>query len=192
MAIALVLLGNGYTDESHALVAPLSYPQKLSFGYDPFGNAYSSVSEEARSYASYAHSLVHRREGPNVGEFRQTGFENAKYWSSIVLCSPGAESLPGNEIRDAILNLASSDTFSHSSSVQQWIARHDVATQPVDESHFESRPLHELCETILQQNGSDNELKTFCRQAIEREVRVLLSHALQKASFDVSPVAMTE
>jgi hypothetical protein len=186
VAIALVLLGNGYTDEAHALVAPLSYPQKLPFGYDPSENAYSSVSEDARSYASYAHSLVHRREGPNVGEFRQTGFANARYWSSIVLCSPGADSLPGYEIRDAILELASSETFSHSPSVQQWIERHDVATQPADESHFEARPLHELCETVLQQKESDQELQNFCQQAIEREVRILLAHALQKAGFDVN------
>lgn len=185
VAIALVLLGNGYKDEAHALVAPLSYPQKLPFGYDPSENAYSSVSEDARSYASYAHSLVHRREGPNVGEFRQTGFANARYWSSIVLCSPGADSLPGYEIRDAILELAS-ETFSHSPSVQQWIERHDVATQPADESHFEARPLHELCETVLQQKESDQELQNFCQQAIEREVRILLAHALQKAGFNVN------
>ena len=190
VAIALVLLGNGYTDEAHALVAPLSYPQELPFGYDPSGNAYSSVSEDARSYASYAHSLVHRREGPNVGEFRLTGFANARYWSSIVLCSPGAESLPGNEIRDAILKLAS-ETFSHSPTVQQWIAQH-FATQPVDESYFEARPLHELCEMVLQQNGSDKELSSFCQQATEREARILLAHALQKAGFDVSNMTMVD
>lgn len=185
VAIALVLIGNGYTDEAHCLVAPLSYPQELSFGYDPSRNSvYSSVSEEARAYASYVHSLVHRREGPNIGEFQQTGFENARYWSSIVIRSPGVDSLPGVELREAILKLA--ETCSRSQSVKEWIACHKLAAKdPTDETYFEARPLHELCETVLHQGGSDVALKDFCQQAVELEVRILLTRALQKSGFEV-------
>jgi hypothetical protein len=67
-----------------------------------------------------------------------------------------------------------------------------MAEEQVDESYFEARPLHEICEIILQQNASDAELMNFCRQAIELEVRILLAHALQKAWFNtgISHMAM--
>jgi hypothetical protein len=56
ISLALILLGNGWTDECHNLVTPLSWPDDIHFAYGP--SVYSQVSPEARSYATYVHSLV--------------------------------------------------------------------------------------------------------------------------------------
>jgi hypothetical protein len=56
ISLALILLGNGWTDECHNLVTPLSWPDDIHFAYGP--SIYSQVSPEARIYATYVHSLV--------------------------------------------------------------------------------------------------------------------------------------
>ena len=57
VAVALLLLGGGATDECHDLITPLSWNDDTHFGYGP------PKSSVAAAEASYAHSLVHRREG---------------------------------------------------------------------------------------------------------------------------------
>ena len=94
LSLALVLLGHGYTDECHNLITPLSWPQDIHFAYKP--SIYNQVSNNIKLYATYIHSLVHRREGFNVGEFSMVGFQNANYWSNafsqLIISSPSSSS----------------------------------------------------------------------------------------------------
>ena len=78
--LASVWLGLGMLDECHSLVQPESY---------------------AGSDAAYLHALLHRREGPHVGEVSMTGFDNARYWFGVL----GGHSLFPH-VRDAALALA--------------------------------------------------------------------------------------
>ena len=180
VAMALILIGNGFTDEAHSLVAPISYPQELPFSYGP--SVYSRVSEEARAYASYVHSLVHRREGNNVGEFGMKGFANASYWSSIVIRSPGVESLPSADLRRHVATLA--ESYSKCPAVQEWYTRHQL-NEHMEDPYFEARVVHEICATVVNNHDCDPVLRQFAEQVVETEVRVLLLHALQRAGFQV-------
>ena len=174
VATALILIGNGFTDECHNLVTPLSWPDDIYFGYGP--SVYSQVSAEARAYATYVHCLVHRREAFNVGEFGMVGFANANYWSNAVAKSPGVNLLlPHQHLVSEVRNLAGAST----EAAQEWAHRHLR-----DDTFFESRAVHELCYNVLR--GTDEELREFAERVAETEVRVLLGHALQKAGFDVT------
>lgn len=172
VATALILIGNGFTDECHNLITPLSWPDDIHFAYGP--SVYSQVSAEARAYATYAHCLVHRREAFNVGEFGMVGFANANYWSNAVVKSPGVDLLPHREIIANIRNLAKQDADS-----QAWAQQHLT-----DESFFESRAVHELCARVLR--GQDDYLRDFAEKVAETEVGILLGNALQKAGFDAT------
>ena len=61
--LASVWLGLGMLDECHELVTPESY---------------------SGSDSAYLHALLHRREGPNVGEVSMTGFDNSRYWFGVL------------------------------------------------------------------------------------------------------------
>lgn len=80
VAMALLFLGHGLTDEAHDLVTPLSWPEDTHFGYGP--SIYSYVTPASQAYATYVHALVHRREGFNVGEFGMTGEYSSSSWLS--------------------------------------------------------------------------------------------------------------
>lgn len=56
IATALILLGNGFTDECHNLITPLSWPEDIHFAHGP--SVFAHTSPTARSYATYVHSLV--------------------------------------------------------------------------------------------------------------------------------------
>jgi hypothetical protein len=182
VALALVLIGNGYTDECHNLITPLSWPDDIHFAYGP--SVYSNVSAEARSYATYVHCLVHRKEAFNMGEFGMMGFANANYWSSAVKTSPGVDLLPHAELLERVQTLASSQQYADSASVQDWCRDHGILLESsVEKPYFETRAVHELCATVLRQKGSDEKLKAFAEQVAESEIRILLSHALEKAGL---------
>jgi len=178
ISLSFVLIGNGFPDEAHSLLAPLSYPTQLPFGYGPC--LYSKISDEARSFASYGHGLVHRREGPHVGEFQQSGFENANYWSSIVCRSPGVEALPHEELCRKITHLV--EEYESSVSIQQWFSQSGFEFQD-EEAYFEARWIHSLCQQVLKNGGKDAQLQQFAEQACEMEIRVLLRETLQRAGF---------
>ena len=74
LSVALVLLGHGLTDECHDLVTPLSWGDDTPFGGPSLR---SSASASVIASASYVHSLVHRREAHNVGEYGMVGYSNA-------------------------------------------------------------------------------------------------------------------
>ena len=178
ISMALLFLGHGLTDEAHDIVTPLSWPDDTHFGYGP--SIYSQVSPSAKSYATYVHCLVHRREAFNVGEFGMIGFSNANYWSNAVLNSPGVDSLPHQDLWKEIGQLTrENDSIP---GVKEWCQNHGFLQQSDDSTFFESRAVHELCATVLK--GNNPELQDFAERVAETEVRVLLAHALQNAGYD--------
>ena len=172
VATALILIGNGFTDECHNIITPLSWPDDIYFAHGP--SVYAHVSAEARAYATYVHSLVHRKEAFNVGEFGMMGFANANYWSRAVSKSPGVNLLPYKHLVSEIRALAALSSVE----AQAWVTLHVP-----DDLFLESRAIHELCANALRKTTP---LRDFAERVAETEVRVLLAHALQKAGYEVS------
>ena len=56
IALALILLGHGWTDECHNLCTPLSWPDDIHFAHGP--SLYATVHPEVQTLATYVHSLV--------------------------------------------------------------------------------------------------------------------------------------
>lgn len=56
ISLAVVALGNGWTDECHDLVTPLSWPDDISFAHGP--SKYDQVGPEVSTYATFVHCLV--------------------------------------------------------------------------------------------------------------------------------------
>jgi hypothetical protein len=182
LSIALILLGNGLTEEAHSLVTPMSWPEDTHFGFGP--SVYTKVSPTAKSFATYVHCLVHRREAFNMGEFGMVGWQNANYWSNAVIKSTGAKDLPHADWYQQIGQTIAE--YEHESSVQNWAADHEIDNR---NTFFESRAVHQLCATVLQQAGQENadlQLQEFAERVAEMELRVLLGHALQLAGYDCS------
>jgi len=177
ISTALVMLGNGFADEAHDLVLPLSWPEDLHIGFGP--PTYSSISPLAQSYATYVHCLVHRREGDHVGEFGMTGWSNANFWSRAVDRSPAFSELPHREWIDQFHRLV--DKYQSHETIRHWGERHGLM-EP-NAVVYNSRAGHELCSRAMK-DGSDATLKTFAEEVAETEARVLLGHALEKAGFE--------
>lgn len=185
-ATALMLLGHGATDEAHDLVSPLSWPNELPFAYGPP----VAVPEQVLTLASYVHALVHRREGPNPSEFGMTGFVNADYWAGSALRSPeGAEALPLEEIRTAILHLATARQASPQ--VQEWVQTH-LAAEELAFPVWDPRVLNELCanlqaaQTNTAASTDTTAIQEFAEQAVLAEIKILLKHALQTIGYYVT------
>jgi len=168
VAVGLLLLGGGGTDECHDLVTPLSWPEETHFGYEP------PVSNSVASWeASYAHSLVHRREGPNVGEFGMIGWSNANYWSNASSSRNKGNDKTLDEIRDRVLKLASGNK-----AAENWCKEHGI------DQRWEPKALHQLCAQASYGKGN-NSLGQFASDACVSELRVLIVHCLSKAGFSV-------
>jgi len=188
ISLSLILLGNGMTDEAHDLVTPLSWPEDTYFGFGP--SVYATVSPATQSYATYAHCLIHRREGPHYGELGMRGWGNANYWSRAVLQSPGVKELPHKDWLDQLNKLL--NKFSDSPEVQAWGKSHGFLSKSrleKEETYYESRAVHQLCAQAMSANtGSNNNksVREFAEQVAEMEVRVLLAHSLIRAGFECS------
>jgi len=170
IATALILLGHGYTDEAHNLVSSLSWPKELPFSYGPP----IATEPEILALSSYSHCLVHRREGPNDSEFGMKGFANADYWAGAALRSGGEETLPLEEIRNSIGNLAQESNLAH-----EWIMEDDKNV-----GEWDPRPLTHLCAQVLA--GENTVLREFAQQAARVELQVLLKHTLSRLGYDTS------
>lgn len=72
--LAALYIGCDMLDEAHDLCMAESY---------------------AGSDAAYLHALLHRREGPHVGELSLTGFQNSNYWWGVLGDHPLFDELPG-------------------------------------------------------------------------------------------------
>ena len=192
ISMSLLLLGNGYTDECHNLITPLSWPEDIHFAHGP--SIYSQVSPAVQSYATYVHSLVHRREAFNTGEFGMLGFANANYWSNAFARSRGHNDLPHRELLQYVVTLAQS--FPSCEPVQSWCQQHSMIASSINEEppYFENRAVHQLCAKVLQQSSSDDDsdLRRFAELVSEGEVRILLGHALQRAGYDVDKTKIVE
>lgn len=177
IATALIVLGHGLTDEAHDLVAPLSWPEPLSYSYGPPVNVTSHV---ALAFASYTHCLVHRREGPHDSEFGMSGFGNANYWSGASLRSGGEHGLPLPKIRNVILTYANKDSKS-----QEWMSK--LQQQNLFEE-WDPRVLTELIEQVYQnhQQGTPHELTHFAEHAALLELRTILNAVLEQLGYDTT------
>lgn len=176
ISIALVLLGNGFADEAHSLVTPLSWPTKLPHGYgDPV-----SASLSAEALASYTHSLVHRREAFHVGEYGQEGFQNSDFWVSNAFRTVWADSLPLERISKAIL-----DTARGNPAAEAWCQENSVTDETAALGDWDPRALNELCRRVMREDEDAAQLRGFAERAAEMELRVLLSHALKCAGYEL-------
>ena len=95
------------------------------------------------------HSLVHRREAHNVGEYGMVGYSNANYWSNAAHSSSGADTLPYGEMRRAILE--ASEQFGQEA--RDWCQERIVDEGGDDAEYWESRTLHELCVQVSQESS---------------------------------------
>jgi hypothetical protein len=206
IAIALLLLGHGYTDEAHCLVSPLSWPRETHFGYGPpvafcLEDTNDTDDDDQGinlAAASYAHALVHRREGPNPSEFGRTGFQNADYWTGV-RSGGGEETLPVLAVQAAVQACA----VKHGPLAVEWCT--EAADNSVD---WEPRFLHSLCAEVVESSATVNAstgttgtsgeasaapsvaeihvLGHFAQDAAAAELKVLLGHTLQLAGYDAS------
>ncbi|GAX09988.1 hypothetical protein FisN_11Lh019 [Fistulifera solaris] len=175
ISIALILLGHGLTDECHDLITPLSWPNDIHFAHGP--SIYHEVLPSARAYASYVHSLVHRKEAFHHGEFGLMGFQNANYWSNAANSPPGVNNLPHTDLHREISSLAGE--FADHEPVKIWCSTNLDDTSPI----FDARMLHQLCANVQKQNPRDSVMRNFAERAVESEIRVLLTKTLRNAGF---------
>jgi hypothetical protein len=170
VATALLLLGNGYTDEAHDLVLSLSWRGELPYAYGPPVNV---VNEQLMALACYTHCLVHRREGPHPSEFDMTGFQNSNYWAGHAMrILVGSDLLPIESIRDAVIEQAKQTGAA--AVAQQWVQDN------VDEI-WDPRVLTELCAEVVhaaQQEQRNHSLKEFAEQCALLELRILVEYTL--------------
>mmetsp|Transcript_24332 Transcript_24332/g.36426 ORF Transcript_24332/g.36426 Transcript_24332/m.36426 type:complete len:153 (-) Transcript_24332:116-574(-) len=140
----------------------------------------------AEAEASYAHSLVHRLEGPHVGEFGMVGWSNANFWSRAASSRDRGYELPLNDIRREVHTLAKL----HGEDALAWFDDH-MGSTCTDGAIWEPRALHQLCAEVVA--GRNAHLKQFAQSAAEKEVQVLATHCLERAGFDVqSSVCVNE
>ncbi|KAL3923632.1 MAG: hypothetical protein SGILL_001543, partial [Bacillariaceae sp.] len=207
IALALLLLGHGFTDECHNLVLPLSWPQDLDMAHG--SSVFQAASPSVRAYASYTHALVHRQEGLNVGEFGMVGVtENAIFWSNMVdRCGGGVDSLPHAEWRRNIADLAGTGiasitgtgsddrNYATNPKIQDWCKEHGFVvgqtsgkTKDNDSTHtfFDSRVMHNLCADILQTDPKqvDSGFRAFAEEAVCLEVKILLKKTIRLAGIE--------
>ena len=172
IATALLLLGNGYTDEAHDLVLSLSWRGELPYAYGPPVHV---ENEQLQAAACYTHCLVHRREGPHPSEFDMKGFENSNYWAGHtmrILVVASDFLLPLHAMEEAVRRQADNNNYA-----LEWIQEH---VQP----HFwDPRQLTELCREVhscraSSQQQTQHPLKEFAERCALLELRILLEHIL--------------
>ena len=203
LSMSLILLGNGFMDEAHNLVTPLSWSQDTHFGHGP--SRTSQIDEATISMASYIHALIHRKEGFAMGEYNMMGFANANYWSRVVMTSRGVDSIPFGRIRNKILALVQDGEGSWEQKegggvggtmAQRWCQERIVEEGgPEDPQYWESRALHELCAQVIQSSSRESfstndphHLKQFAEKASEVELRTLLTTCLERAGYECNTI----
>jgi hypothetical protein len=176
VSIALVLLGNGFADEAHSLVTPLSWPNSLPHGYgEPV-----TASPSAAALASYVHSLVHRREAFHVGEFGQSGFKNSDFWVSNTFRYVWTGSLPLERIARDIL-----DTANGNAAAEAWCRENSITNETASMGEWDPRALNKLISSVLNQDEDVAQLLSFAERAATVELRVLLRHTLEIVGYDI-------
>mmetsp|Transcript_5864 Transcript_5864/g.8862 ORF Transcript_5864/g.8862 Transcript_5864/m.8862 type:complete len:479 (+) Transcript_5864:2-1438(+) len=194
LSLALVLLGNGLADEAHDLITPLSWNEDTYFG-GPTMVAQADGSVIA--VASYAHSLIHRREGFAQGEYAMMGYQNAQYWTNAldtrrnslsaggISATATATVLPFEQVRDAIGMISKNFGSEAESWCQQRLNGMNVCC-------WDPRFLHELSATVSRDENICKEFKEFASAACELELRVLLNYCLGRAGYECDDVLIAE
>lgn len=185
LSLAILLLGHQYTDEAHNLITPYSWPEEIHTSYGPV--KYPTADEGVVSMATYIHSLVHRREGWNVGELGMVGWSNADYWGSAWARPFQSSEILRElwrgvmiEIQPSILQLAKYP------SPEQWCRVNlPELFLSVDEfvDAWDPRALHRLCALVTKDGNSDSELMQFAQEACKVEMHALLMLCLEKAGY---------
>jgi hypothetical protein len=176
VAVGLMLLGGGATDECHDLVLPLSWQGETDMGYG------TPRPSEAAFEASYAHALVHRREGPNMGEFNMIGWANAHFWTRAAY-QQSEKSVDGHtqlwgEVRSAISELAKGNQ-----KAEEWFQEY-IIDDLEDDNDWEVRALTELCSLVAAGKPQGDGLEDFASDAAKLELEILTKHCLRKAGFE--------
>ena len=194
IALGLILLGHGYTDECHNLVTPMSWGEDVPFAANP--SIYSECSPEVKSFATYTHSLVHRREAFHIGEFGLSGFQNAIFWSNMVKkCESTTRSLPHVQWQGAVVALSQESKYKDCDKIQEWCQQHGFEASCSGDVSFKTPAIHQLCEIVLQQQKTnENEkaqsdqllLREFAEQLVCKEIQILLHASLEKAGMPPS------
>lgn len=170
LSLALILLGNGFADEAHDLITPLSWNEDTYFGGPTL---VSTVNNDIVARASYIHMLLHRWEGFAMGEYSMIGYQNSNYWWQATM-SRQISSLPLDEIRNIILETSQN----YGSEAEEW------CTESISEP-WDARALSQLCATVSKnESDSSSSLRSFAEKAAELELRVLLKSCLDQAGYD--------
>jgi hypothetical protein len=191
-------------------VTRLSWHEATHFAGPP---VVPKVPSRVEAVATYAHSLLHRWEGSNVGELNMPGYSNAPYWGRASLSRSYDDALRAafRRIRQAMGLMLSdfhpSDDGSRSLATEQrrlsdaakecgheWF-RDWIVKDMQDESGWEPRPLTDLCRHMEQKNklGStmpqqypnwnSGALAEFCAWACRLECLVLMDHCWNEAGY---------
>ncbi len=192
LALALIFLGNGFPDECHDLITPLSWQDDTYFGGPSLTSTISGEDASASgsgsvvALASYAHALLHRREGFAQGEFGMMGFQNANYWANAAVANARTNThahtnpLPFQQVKSAVLDVAKE----YGKDAMDW-CRETIGDG--DESVWEIRALHELCANVSRDYDNkalSESFKSFAERAAEIELRILLKCSLEHAGYD--------
>lgn len=199
LAMGLILLGNGYIDEAHDLITPLSWNEDTYFGGPTM---VPEANESVVAIASYAHSLLHRREGYAQREFGMIGYQNAKYWSNAALSRSrklGTVSstfsscfsedcvfvYPSRKLMEEIIHLSNQ----HGPEAQVW-CRENIGYSGNEKGEFDNhswdpRVLHDLAANVSKGDGISEDLLRFAESVCEIELRLLLVCCLECAGYDV-------
>jgi len=190
LSLALLCLGNHYPSQAHNLVTPLSWSEDTYFGFDSSAHYFHKASTDVLAAASYTHSLVHRYECLEYGEYGLTGYSNANFWTKAALqynqryilasSNTDTNTLPLAFIQRQILNCSKEN----SEVAEKWCQVHASK-----DSSWDPRALHQLCAEIVQQQEQDQQqqvhpLHTFAQDAATVELKTLLLHCLDQAGFD--------
>lgn len=193
VALGLLYLSRqGFVDECHSLVAPLSWHDDTYIGYGP-----PNPSTEAEVIATYAHVLVHRMVGSLVGELNLSGYNNANFWGKATVSrhTKAPRTLSYDKIRSEMETLLqiggdalASPNFDLSPAsieagrdwFQSWIV------EDFPKGGWEPRALNELCKMIESntiQSTPDDALAEFGARANQIECDVLIRHCLERTGM---------
>ncbi|CAB9531852.1 expressed unknown protein (Partial), partial [Seminavis robusta] len=163
-AIGLLYLSRqGFVDECHSLVTPLSWADATAVGFGP-----PDPSTDAEVTATYAHCLVHRWEGSHVAI--------RKEMESLL----GISDAPSSETVQTIKEPLSSEAIEAGRTwFEEWIK------SDLPDGGWEPRALNELCKTLEGLRNPDDPMAEFGSRAAQLECDVLIQYCLEKAGYVV-------
>lgn len=169
LSLALILLGNGFADEAHDLITPLSWNEDTYFGGPTL---VQTVNNDIIAKASYVHMLLHRWEGFAMGEYSMIGYQNSNYWWQATM-SRQSSSLPLDDIRNIVLQTSQA----YGREAEDWCIEN--VFEPWD-----ARALSQLCAAVSKDASNSSSLLSFAEKAAETELRVLLKSCLDQAGYN--------